>query len=129
MTSATLLLHGVFKRHPKLKVASVENGSDWLHLLLKRLRKRMNQAPWGFSEDPLETFRRHLWLTPYCEEDFEALAAVLGVERILFGSDWPHGEGLADPLSFEKELGAFDAHARQRIMRDNVLELLGMSAQ
>lgn len=125
-TVATLLLHGVFKRHPKLKVASVENGSDWLALLLKRLRKQRNQSPWGLSEDPLDTLRRQLWLTPYCEEDFEALARLIGVEHILFGSDWPHGEGLAEPLAFEKELGAFDAHAKRRIMRENCLELLGM---
>ncbi len=69
-----------------------------------------------------------MWVTPYCEEDLRALADLIGVERILFGSDWPHGEGLADPLDFDKELGDFDEGEIRKIMRDNCLELLGADA-
>jgi predicted TIM-barrel fold metal-dependent hydrolase len=78
-----------------------------------------------FSEDPLDTLRQHVWTTPYLEEDLTALAELIGVERILFGSDWPHGEGVAQPLDFTAELGAFDEADVQRIMRGNLLELLG----
>jgi len=126
-TLASMILHGVFRRHPRLRVASVENGSDWLHLLAKRLRKQANQTPWSFHEDPLDTIRRHVWVTPYLEEDLRALADLIGVERILFGSDWPHGEGVAQPMDFEKELSAFGPAEVRRIMRENCLELLGGS--
>jgi len=124
-TIASLVLHGVFQRHPGLRVASIENGSDWIALLAKRLRKQANQTPWVFAEDPLETLRRHVWVTPYLEEDLTALAETIGVERILFGSDWPHGEGVAQPLDFAVELDAFDESQTQRILRDNCRELLG----
>jgi len=77
-----------------------------------------------FQEDPLETVRRHIWVTPYLEEDLRALADLIGVKRILFGSDWPHGEGLAQPLDFTKELSAFSEAEVRRILRDNCLELL-----
>ncbi len=127
-TVASLVMHGVFTRHPTLRIASIENGSDWLHVLAKRLRKQANQTPWAFSEDPLETLRRHVWVTPYLEEDLHALADLIGVERILFGSDWPHGEGVAHPLDFTKELDGFDEQAVQRIMHDNCVELLGSAA-
>jgi predicted TIM-barrel fold metal-dependent hydrolase len=124
---ASLVVHGVFQRHPALRVASIENGSDWVHQLVKHLRKKANQTPWVFAEDPLDTIRRHVWTTPYLEEDLHALAELIGVERILFGSDWPHGEGVAHPLDFTKELDGFDEQAVERIMRDNCLELLGDS--
>ena len=127
-TIASLLVHGVFQRHPALRVASIENGSDWLHVLAKRLRKQRNQMPWSFAEDPLDTLRRHVWVTPYLEEDLHTLADLVGVERILFGSDWPHGEGVAQPLDFEQELDGFDEGAVQRIMHDNCVELLGLAA-
>lgn len=123
-TIASLVVHGVFARHPALKVASIENGSDWVSLVVKHLKKKANQAPWAFSEDPLETLRRHVWTTPYLEEDLGALADLLGADRILFGSDWPHGEGTAHPLDFAKELSGFDEATSQRIMHDNVVELL-----
>ncbi|MGH9273910.1 MAG: amidohydrolase family protein, partial [Acidimicrobiales bacterium] len=124
-TLASLVVHGVFKRHPTLRVASIENGSDWLHLLAKRLRKQANQTPWVFAEDPVDTLRSHVWVTPYLEEDLGKLADLMGVDRILFGSDWPHGEGVAQPLDFAKELGGFDEPDVTRIMRGNCAELLG----
>jgi predicted TIM-barrel fold metal-dependent hydrolase len=127
-TIASMLVHGAFARHPALRVASIENGSDWLAVLAKHLRKQANQTPWAFTEDPLDTLRRHVWVTPYLEEDLHALTELIGVERVLFGSDWPHGEGVAQPLDFTKELDGFDEHAVQRIMHDNCVELLGSAA-
>jgi predicted TIM-barrel fold metal-dependent hydrolase len=124
-TVGSLVIDGVFHRHPKLKVASIENGSDWLHWLVKRLRKLANQTPSAFREDPLDTVRRHVWVTPYLEDDLRALADLVGVERILFGSDWPHGEGVAQPLDFAKELSMFGESDARRILRENAVELLG----
>ncbi len=127
-TIASLVVDGAFQRHPTLKVASIENGSDWIKLLVKRLKKQANQTPWIFKEDPLDQIRRHLWVTPYYEEDIPALVDLIGAERVLFGSDWPHGEGLARPASFVDELAGLDEVATQRIMRGNALELLGRAA-
>ena len=124
-TIASLVVDGVFTRHPTLRVASIENGSDWVALLVKRLEKQANQTPWVFPDDPRDVIRRNVWVTPYCEEDLGALAEVIGVEHILFGSDWPHGEGLAVPTDFTKELDGFDDTAVRKIMRDNALALLG----
>jgi len=122
---ASMIVHGVFHRHPALRVASVENGSDWVAILAKRLRKKANQTPGAFPDDPLDVLRRNIWVTPYYEEDLLALAQTIGVERILFGSDWPHGEGLAEPLTFTKELAGFSPDEVRKIMRDNVIGLLG----
>jgi Amidohydrolase len=73
--------------------------------------------------------RHHVWVTPYYEEDIRALAETIGVDKVLFGSDWPHGEGLAEPVTFTKELTGFSADDVRKIMRGNVLEYLGGQAR
>lgn len=123
-TMASLVVDGVFTRHPGLRVASIENGSDWVHTLLKRLRKQANQTPWAFQEDPADTLRRHLWVSPYYEEDIRKLADVMGADRVMFGSDWPHGEGLETPVDFKQELHAFTDAEADQIMRTNALDLI-----
>jgi predicted TIM-barrel fold metal-dependent hydrolase len=123
---ASLIVHGVLTRHPGLRVASIENGSDWIYPLVKALRKAANRTPWVFTEDPLDTIRKHVWVTPYYEEDIRKLADTIGVERVLFGSDWPHGEGLAEPASFTDELTDFTADEIDLIMRANCAELVGL---
>jgi predicted TIM-barrel fold metal-dependent hydrolase len=124
-TMASMIVHGVFHRHPTLRVASIENGSDWVALLAKRLRKKANQEPRVFPVDPREVLRTNVWVSPYYEEDLHALADTIGVGHILFGSDWPHGEGLAEPLQFTKELAGFNDADVRRMMRDNALDYLG----
>jgi predicted TIM-barrel fold metal-dependent hydrolase len=128
-TIGSLVIDGVFNRHPGLRVASIENGSDWLALLVKRLLKQANQTPWAFPENPLDVIREHVWVTPYYEEDMRKLADLIGTHRVLFGSDWPHGEALARPLDFVKELHAYSDDEIRLVMRDNALGLLGPSTR
>ena len=127
-TIGSMVVDGVFDRHPTLRVASIENGSDWVGLLVKRLLKQANQTPWVFAESPLDTIREHVWVTPYYEEDMRKLADLIGAEHVLFGSDWPHGEGLARPTDFVKELHAFSDDEIRLVMRDNALDLLRPAA-
>jgi predicted TIM-barrel fold metal-dependent hydrolase len=123
-TIGSMVVDGVFDRHPTLRAASIENGSDWVHLLVKRLRKQANQTPWVFQDNPLDTIAEHVWVTPYYEEDMRKLADLIGTERVLLGSDWPHGEALANPLDFVKELHAFSDDEIRLVMRENALTLL-----
>ena len=45
------------------------------------------------------------------------------VERILFGSDWPHGEGFAHPRDFFANVANFSVEDQRRIMYENAREL------
>ena len=47
----------------------------------------------------------------------------MGAERVIFGSDWPHIEGMPQPLDYVDELAKFDADTKRRILRENVREL------
>ncbi|MAE94242.1 MAG: amidohydrolase [Deltaproteobacteria bacterium] len=121
---AALIVHGVFRRHPKVRVACIENGCKWVSWLASALKSAYGQMPRSFHEDPLETLRRHIYVSPFYEEDLDELASVVGVERILFGSDFPHPEGLAEPLDFVKELSAFSPADQQKVMSTNLQEML-----
>lgn len=124
-TMAAAVCHKVFDRHPRLRVAVVENGSAWLRDLLKKLDIAATQSGGWFSERPSDTFRRHVWVTPFWEDDPAEAAELIGVERTLFGSDWPHAEGIAEPTSYADAIAPLGADAVRRIMRDNFRELTG----
>ena len=47
----------------------------------------------------------------------------MGADRVIFGSDWPHIEGLPQPLDYLVELEGFDAESRRKILHDNAREL------
>jgi predicted TIM-barrel fold metal-dependent hydrolase len=97
-----------------------------VHRLVKRLKKAANNHPKLFPQDPVEQLRTNVWIAPYYEDDLTELASVIGVEKILFGSDWPHGEGLEDPVSFTEELAGFSDADVRKVMRENALDLLGV---
>ncbi|HET6950162.1 MAG TPA: amidohydrolase family protein, partial [Acidimicrobiales bacterium] len=124
-TFAALICHGVLERFPALRLASIENGAMWVPDLLRNLADARGKMPFAFSEHPVEQFRRQVWVAPYYEDDMALLKDVLGIDRLLFGSDFPHTEGLAEPAMFVKDIPTFSPEETRRVMRDNVLDLLG----
>jgi predicted TIM-barrel fold metal-dependent hydrolase len=123
-TLAALVCHGLFERFPRLRVATIESGSDWVGPLLKKLEKAYGQMPMEFASDPAEQFRRHVWVSPYYEDDLEQLKHRIGADHILFGSDYPHAEGLAVPTDFVHDLEGYDEDEVRLVMRENALGLL-----
>jgi predicted TIM-barrel fold metal-dependent hydrolase len=116
--------HGVLRRHPNLRIATIESGSDWMPLLLHALEKSYGQTPLAYERvDPAQQVRDHVWVSPYYEDDLPVLRDELGANRMIFGSDYPHAEGLADPLSFVDDLPGFSDDEIRLVMRENALEL------
>jgi predicted TIM-barrel fold metal-dependent hydrolase len=122
-TVAALICHGLFDRFPRLRIATIESGSEWVGPLVKQLHKSYSMTPGGFASDPVEALRRHVWVAPYYEDDIRGLVTALGADHVLFGSDWPHAEGLAEPTDFIHDLDGFSDAEIRLIMRDNGLAL------
>jgi predicted TIM-barrel fold metal-dependent hydrolase len=76
------------------------------------------------DQEPIDIFKEHFWVTPFESEDIKYLADVVGVDRILFGSDYPHTDGLAEPASVLDYLGDFDDEAVRKIVHGNARELV-----
>jgi predicted TIM-barrel fold metal-dependent hydrolase len=122
-TMAALVCHGLFARFPNLRVASIEQGSNWVPWLFQSFRRVYGQNPRAFAENPLDTFRRHIWVSPFHEDDVPLLRDLLGSERLLMGSDYPHAEGLAEPTDYVYELKDFSDQEIRQVMRENALAL------
>ena len=74
-------------------------------------------------EDPVETFKRHVWVAPFHEDDVLQLRDLLGAENLLMGSDWPHAEGMRQPTDYVHDLGGFPDDEIRLVMRENALAL------
>jgi len=121
-----MICHGALSRFPDLKLAVIENGSSWVGPLLERLADMYKKMPQDFAEDPVEVMRRNVHVSPFWEEDLGALAGLIGEDRVLFGSDYPHPEGLADPVSYVDELAGLPEETVRKIMGGNLARLMGL---
>lgn len=123
---ASILGHGLATRFPKIRFIPVENGSAWVRPLLETARKVYERMPHAFDEDPLTTFQRSILVHPFHEEDVLGLVDVVGVDNIVFGSDYPHPEGMFDPVTWVDELEPLAREDRMKIMGGNLAKLMGV---
>ena len=113
-----LVVHGLFQRHPNIRAASIEMGSNWVPWLIQSFRRAHGMNPRSFDEDPVETFRRHVWISPFHEDNVMGLRELLGADRLVMGSDWPHAEGLDAPTEYLRELDGFTDEEVRLVMRE-----------
>jgi predicted TIM-barrel fold metal-dependent hydrolase len=118
-----LVADGLFERHPGVRVAYIENGGTWVGDLLHKLQVLHGQNPGLFAKNPVDQFHDNCWVAPFVEDSVPELATHIPVERILFGSDWPHAEGIAHPRDFFKKVEEFSIEDQRKIMVENAREL------
>jgi uncharacterized protein len=104
---ASFITHGVFERHPDLKLLVVENGISWIPQFLWALDAQFEtlRRELPITRLPSEVFREHvristqpLELTHPPSALIESLEAVGGLEDVLvFSSDYPHWD-TDDPM-------------------------------
>jgi predicted TIM-barrel fold metal-dependent hydrolase len=96
---------GIFERHPNLKFAFTEQGVDWIPPMLMAMDMVLEGKITPFGEDarrkmfsimPSEYFRRQCYVGATYTDALgwvsEEQRAQLGVDRIMWGSDYPHME-------------------------------------
>jgi predicted TIM-barrel fold metal-dependent hydrolase len=130
-TLAALVLHNVFGRFPALQAMSVENGSAWVPYLLRVMDKAEHTGAFGewiggrIADRPSEIFKRHVSVAPFDDDDIRGLIDGIGADRVLFGSDYPHPEGVAEPRRFLQG-HALDEVETRLVSRENTARLLGL---
>ncbi|MGW4365825.1 amidohydrolase family protein [Nocardia takedensis] len=122
----SLICHGTLTRFPGLRIASVENGSSWIHPLFHDLADLTKKMPQNFPEDPLEVFRRNIWVSPFWEGSVADVVETVGWDRVMFGSDFPHPEGLPEPKGYWKYAEGMDERRTWDFMGDNARRFMGL---
>ena len=123
---SAMVCHGALSRFPELNIAVIENGSVWLEPLLRSMADVYKKMPQDFMEDPVEVIKRQVHISPFWEDDLGAVAELLGEDRVLFGSDFPHPEGLADPASYMHGLRHLPDETVRKIMGGNLARLMNV---
>ena len=75
---AALVCHGALHRNPDLRVLSIENGADWVPYLFKQFKGVYAKMPHSFPEDPVEAFKRCVYISPFWEDNFVEIAKTGG---------------------------------------------------
>lgn len=122
------ICHGLFDRFPALRFLPVENGSRWVGPLLESLAHVYEMNPHLFAQDPVETFKRNIWVHPFHEDDPMDVIRLIGADRVVFGSDYPHPEGLAEPTGYVDRLAGLSQEEIAKVMGGNMAEILRLAA-
>lgn len=125
-TVASAVGHGLCTRFPGIRIAPVENGSGWVRPLMESMESAYSFNPHIFEENPVEVFKRNFVVHPFHEDDPRGLADLIGIDNVIFGSDYPHPEGLADPIAFVDELSEFTEEEQAKIMGGNLARVMGV---
>jgi predicted TIM-barrel fold metal-dependent hydrolase len=117
--------HGLATRFPRIRFMPVENGSQWVPVAIRQMRKLYDHNPNGWDEDPVVALKRSVIVHPFFEEDVMGVIDAMGIDNVVFGSDFPHPEGMADPTMFAEEITGLSAEDQAKFMGGNLSRLMG----
>jgi len=123
-TVASIIGHGLANRFPNIRFLPVENGTAFVKPLMSTLKKLYAREPERFIEDPMVTWKRSIYVHPFVEEDVLGLIEAVGADNICFGSDYPHPEGMFDPITFIDEISDLTPEDQAKIMGGNLAKLM-----
>ena len=122
---SAMICHGAFTRFPDIRFATIENGGTWVRPLVDSLNGIHKKMPQEFDEHPVNSFTRNVYVNPFWEDAIDGLIEIMTPDRLLFGSDYPHPEGLGNPIRFADDLpDSLSDEEVAKIMGGNLKELL-----
>ena len=131
---ADLILNGVLERFPSLRVGVVELTASWVPQFLLHIdgasdffAQRHGEPYHQLSARPSEYFLRQVRVAALPYEMPYRLVPKVGDDTFMIGSDWPHAEGVADPVAAaERGIRGLEGAARENILGANAAWLLSL---
>jgi predicted TIM-barrel fold metal-dependent hydrolase len=131
---ANLILNGVLERFPRLRIGVVELTASWVPSFLLHIdgasdfyTQRHGEPFRALADRPSEYFLRQVRVASLPYEMPNRLVPKVGDDTFMIGSDWPHAEGVADPMAAaERAVAGLAGPARANILGANAAWLLGL---
>ena len=129
---ADLLLSGILERFPMLEVVSVESGLGWIPFLLEaadhQFKEQQLMREKILSMKPSDYFHRQCYANFWFEEAGIKMRHLIGVENILWESDFPHSTSTwPESWNFiERTLKGVPQEERYPLMVGNAMKLYKM---
>ncbi|MEW6270391.1 MAG: amidohydrolase family protein [Thermodesulfobacteriota bacterium] len=129
-----LVCGGVLERHPELTVVVLEAGGGWLGHWFDRFDHFAQVYAWMAPElrlRPSEYFKRQCFISFDPDEStLPLLAPVIGEERIVWASDYPHLDATFPGVvrELEEHLERLPPAARAKVRGANAARLYGLAA-
>ena len=122
---ASIIGHGLATRFPRLRFLPVEFRTTWLRPFYDKLQRVYEDAPVLFDENPVDVFNRNIYTHLFCEADPKGLLDLgIPVDHLMFGSDFPHPEGMADPLAYHDIVKDLPFEDQKMIMGGSLAKVL-----
>jgi predicted TIM-barrel fold metal-dependent hydrolase len=134
MAFTQMLTEGVFERHPRLRLAVLETGSNWLAAWLERMDHKAEKLIAGrdgaLKLKPSEYFARQCVISADPDEtQTRAVIDRLGDDKLIWASDYPHIDAEMNVLALlQEQIGSLPEESRNRILGGNCLRFYGLEA-
>jgi predicted TIM-barrel fold metal-dependent hydrolase len=126
---ASIIGHGLATRFPTLRFMPVEFSSVWIRPFYAKLQRAWADTPVLFDENPVEVFNRNVWVHTFHERNPRELIDLgIPVDHLMFGSDFPHPEGMADPLAYSEVVAGLPFEQQALIMGGSAERALRVGA-
>jgi predicted TIM-barrel fold metal-dependent hydrolase len=137
ITLMDVVMSGILPRNPKLRVVSVESGIGWMPFVKEALNHGFDYANVAtekpeFTKRPGDYMREQVWACTFFERHAAHTALEeIGVDRVLFETDYPHpiclyGDEVRTKI--DAAFGDLPEAVRKQVLFDNAAELYGVEA-
>ncbi|MBM4262414.1 MAG: amidohydrolase [Deltaproteobacteria bacterium] len=123
----SIMSSAAFEKIPKLRFSFLEAGAAWIPFMLKQVRR--DNARRKLAQDPVEYFKTgRVFVSAEPDEDMNGIAALIGEDSFVLGSDYPHGDPSRqeDMVAEFRERDDLPKTMVEKMLSDNPRRLYGM---
>ena len=127
------LVSGILDRYPKLKIGLIESGLGWVPFVVEMMEHQVDEmmpnAGKKLQKRPWEYFRQNFWVTFWYESiGPKQLLETVGVDRVLFETDYPHPTSLYPGVQehIVDVLGGYDYGVKKKVLETNAVGLYNL---